>query len=212
MHLVDSADGHYVLDTWHPTLGNAYDTPDRTLLKGYEDVDLKNEVKALKTGVIAFESNTNGKDTYMYYTPAGLFDWELLVIAQEDIVFSSLHYLKNLLIFAGIIEIVLLILYIIWNFYTVDQLAKSQKETRAQLEISNTLIQCVTELSSDKDINISIQNLLEIITQYFNSDRTYIFEIDPAKDVLNNTYEYVKDGITPQIDNLQEVPVSELPN
>lgn len=210
--LVDSADGNYVLDTWHPDLGNAYDTPDRTRLKGYEDVDLRNEVKTLQTGVIAFESNTNGKDTYMYYTPVGMFDWELLVIAQEDVVFSSLLYLKKLMIFVGIIELLLLILYIIWNLYTVNQLAKSQLETKAQLEISNTLIQCVTELSSDKNIDISIQNLLEIITQYFNSDRTYIFEIDPKKNVLNNTYEYVVDGITPQIDNLQEVPVSELPN
>lgn len=210
--LVDSADGNYVLDTWHPTLGNAYDMPDRTRLKGYENVDLTSEIKALKTGVIAFESNTNGKDSYMYYTPVGLFDWELLVIAQDDVVFSSLLYLKKLMIFAGIIELLLLVLYIIWNFYTVDQLAKSEKETKEQLKISNTLIQCVTALSSNKSIDISIQNLLEIITQYFNSDRTYIFEIDPAKDVLNNTYEYVKEGITPQIDNLQEVPVSELPN
>ena len=210
--LVDSADGNYVLDTWHPTLGNAYDTPDRTQLKGYEDVDLKSEIKALKTGVIAFESNTNGKDSYMYYTPVGLFDWELLAVAQEDVVFSSLLYLKKLMIFVGIIELLLLVLYIIWNLYTVEQLAKSEKGIKEQLKISNTLIQCVTELSSDKSIDISIQNLLEIITQYFNSDRTYIFEIDPEKDVLNNTYEYVKEGITPQIDNLQEVPVSELPN
>lgn len=52
------------MDTWHSTLENAYDTPDRTRLKGYEDIDLKDEVRNQKTGVIAFQSQTNGKGTY----------------------------------------------------------------------------------------------------------------------------------------------------
>ena len=198
-------------DTRYSTLGNAYDTPGPALLKGYENIDLKSEVKSLKTGVIAFESSINEKDNYMHYSPVGVFDWELLVIAQEDVVFSSLLYLKKLMILAGIIEFLLLGLYIAWNFYTVEQLAKSEKRTQEQLKNSNTLIQCVTELSSDKDINISIQNLLGIITQYFDSDRTYIFELNPEKTMLRNTYEYVKGGVSVQIDNLQEVPITVLP-
>lgn len=209
--VIDSENGDYIMDTWHPTLENAYDTPDRTRLKGYEDIDLKDEVRNQRTGVIAFQSQTNGKGTYMYYTPVGSFNWELLVISQEDIVFSSLLYLKNLLIFVGIIELILLSLYFIWNFYTVDQLTKSQKKTREQLEISNTLIHCVTELSSDKDINLSIQNLLEIILHYFGADRTYIFELDAKNDLLNNTYECVKPGVAPEIENLQEVPSALIP-
>ena len=209
--VIDSEDGNYILDTWHPELENAYDTPDRTRLKGYEDIDLKDEVRNLRTGFIAFESQTNGKDTYMCYTPVGLFNWELLVVSQEDIVFSNLLYMKKLMIYVGIIELILLTAYFIWNLYTVDQLAKSQKETHDQLEISNTLIHCVTELSSDKDINLSIQNLLEIILQYFHADRTYIFELDAKKDVLINTYECVKPGVTPEINNLQNVPCSLLP-
>ena len=209
--LVDSADGNYALDTRYSTLGNAYDMPGPALLKGYETIDLKSEVKSLETGVIAFESSINGKDNYMHYSPVGMFDWELLVIAQEDVVFSSLLYLKKLMILAGIIEFLLLGLYIAWNFYTVEQLAKSEKRAQEQLKNSNTLIQCVTELSSDKDINISIQNLLGIITQYFDSDRTYIFELNSEKTMLRNTYEYVKGGVSVQIDNLQEVPITVLP-
>ena len=127
---------------------------------------------------------------------------------MKNVVFSSLLYLKKLMIYVGLIESILLALYFIWNLYTVEQLTKSQKQTREQLEISNTLIQCVTELSSDKDIDISIQNLLLIINQYFNSDRTYIFEIDQERKILINTYEYSIHGVSPQIDNLQEVPIS----
>lgn len=210
--IVDSEDGNYIIDNYHKELGNAFATPDRKRLKGYENVDLKSEIHNQKTGVIAFESRANGLNTYLYYMPVGIFNWELLVVAQETAVFSGLQYLKQLLVYAGIVESLLLFLYAVWNLYTVEQLSKSQKETQHQLEISHTLIQCVTELSSDTDINTAIQNLLEIITRYFNSDRTYIFEIDPEKDVFNNTYEYVTEGITPQIDNLQEVPVSLLPH
>lgn len=210
--IVDSVNGDYIMDNWHDGLGNAYDTPDRKRLKGYEDIDLKSEIKNQQTGTIAFESRTNGLDTYLYYAPIGLFDWELLVVTQETVIFSSLIYLKNLLIIVGIIEAILLLLYFFWNYSTVRQLTKSRQETEQQLEISTTLIQCVTELASDKDIEISIQNLLEIINQYFHSDRTYIFELSADKKDLYNTYEYVKPGITPQIDNLQAVPVSVLPH
>lgn len=209
--IVDSTDGNYIMDTWHDGLGNIYESTDRTPLKGYENIDLKDEIYNQKTGVAAFKSQTNGQDSYMYYTPIGIFNWELLIAAQKNTVFSSQIYLRNLLIFVGIIEIILLFLYFLWNLYTVNQLAKSQDKTEEQLKISNTLIQCVTELSSDKDINISIQNLLGIINQYFDSDRTYIFELNPEKTMLRNTYEYVKGGVSVQIDNLQEVPITVLP-
>lgn len=209
--IIDSNDGNYVMDTWHSTLGNAYDEPDRAPLSGYQDINLKEEIRNQNTGTVAFQSETNGQDTYMYYTPIGLFDWEVLVISQKNIVFSNLLYLRKLMIFVGIIEFFLLFIYFAWNLYTANQLSRSQKETSEQLKISNTLIQCVTELSSDKDINISIQNLLTIINQYFDSDRTYVFELNPEKDILTNTYEYVRGGVSVQIDNLQQVPISVLP-
>ena len=46
--IVDSRDGNYIMDAWHDVLGNAYTTPTRTRLKGYENVDLKEDTKAQK--------------------------------------------------------------------------------------------------------------------------------------------------------------------
>lgn len=210
--IVDSTSGDYIMTNWHDGFENVYETPDIKQLKGYENVDLKSEIKAQHTGSMAFESLSDGQDSYLYYTPIGVFNWELLVVAQKNVIFSSLLYLKNLLIVVGIIEAFLLLLYFFWDFTRVSQLTKSRRETEQQLEISNTLIQCVTELASDRDIDVSIQNLLKIINQYFHSDRTYIFELSADKKDLYNIYEYVKPGITPQIDNLQAVPVSVLPH
>lgn len=59
-----------------------------------------------------------------------------------------------------------------------------------ELERSSTLIHCVTELSANQDVDEAINHLLEIINQYFKSDRTYIFEIDEERQIVHNSYEY----------------------
>ncbi len=192
--VVDSKDGSYIMDSWHEELTNAYETPERKRLKAYEDVDLKSEIQQQNTGVLAFESKTNGLDTYMYYRPIGIFDWELLIFAQEDVVFSQLQYLKKLLLIAGIIEIILLALYFFWNLRATNRLEKSRREALKQLKISGTLIDCVTELNTNRDINLSIQNLLRIITEYFDADRTHIFSVDGEGKTFAEQYEYVKEG------------------
>ena len=99
-------------------------------MKKYKNVNLKDEVKQQKTGIIAFESKTNGLDTYMYYCPIGIFQWQLLVMTQETVIFGDLLYLQNMLIAAGVVEAVLLILYLLWNIRTVNQLSKSQEQLR----------------------------------------------------------------------------------
>lgn len=91
-----------------------------------------------------------------------------------------------------------------WEMY---QLAKKKAEIEERLSISVTLNKCVRELSRDVDIDVSIQNLLEVINGYFNGDRSYIFEILENGKTLQNTYEYVSEGITPQKENLQAVPI-----
>ena len=89
----------------------------------------------------------------------------------------------------------------------LGRLAKSREEIAEKLQISSMLNRCVKELSSEKDDDQAINNLLKIINEYFDADRTYIFEIDFEKDELFNTYEYVKGMVTQQIDNLQGVPM-----
>lgn len=208
--IVDSRDGNYIMDSWHDELGNIYTTPTRTRVKGYEDVNLKGDVREQKTGVVAFESRTTGKPLYMYYMPLHMFDWELLVFVQEDVVFAKLIYLKEHLIFAGIVEAGLLLIYFFWNLRQVKNLRKSKMETLEQLNISNTLLECVTALSSDRDIDAAIQNLLQIINDYFKADRTHIFLRDVHRDVFIDTYEYAAPNVNRQVPTMPEIPASTL--
>ncbi|MDE5933762.1 MAG: sensor domain-containing diguanylate cyclase, partial [Lachnospiraceae bacterium] len=48
--------------------------------------------------------------------------------------------------------------------------------------------------------------LMEYIGQYFESERAYIFE-ELENGICRNTYEWCADGVTPQKENLQNVPV-----
>ena len=101
----------------------------------------------------------------------------------------------------------LLLCYFLWNVWTMRQLTKSRADTVMELERSTALIQCVTELSSHEDVDQAINNLLKIVTEYFQGDRTYIFEMDYEEKLVHNTYEYAAAGVTKEIENLRNVPI-----
>lgn len=63
-------------------------------------------------------------------------------------------------------------------------------------------------------INVPLENMdetvklsLEMLGNFVAADRSYIFEYDWQKNVCNNTYEWCKNGIEPEIENLQAVPL-----
>ena len=101
----------------------------------------------------------------------------------------------------------LLLCYFLWNLWTMRQLTKSRADAVMELERSTALIQCVTELSSHEDVDRAINNLLNIVTDYFKGDRTYIIEVDYEEQLVHNTYEYAAEGVSKEIDNLQNVPL-----
>lgn len=89
----------------------------------------------------------------------------------------------------------------------LGQLAQDKQELATKFEIASILNRCTAELSSNKDINLAINNLLKIVNDYFRSDRTYIFETDFTRQIVINTYEFTLDHVSEEKDNLQEVPL-----
>ena len=86
---------------------------------------------------------------------------------------------------------------------------RTKEQIHQRLEIATMLNSCVGKLNSDTDIDVGINNLLATVNDYFQADRTYVFEIDPDRDVLINTFESIcGQEVSAQMDNLQEVPVS----
>ncbi len=74
------------------------------------------------------------------------------------------------------------------------------------IRTANKLIDVNPELL-DETINESLKD----IGLFVDADRSYIFEYDTQNETTSNTYEWCREGIEPQIENLQEIPFSEIP-
>lgn len=84
---------------------------------------------------------------------------------------------------------------------------KFQSDLRLHLmEISANYINLPLE-KFEEAINESLKKLGEFV----GADRSYIFDYHFDRDICTNTYEWCRQGIEPQIDALQEVPLSEIP-
>jgi hypothetical protein len=63
-------------------------------------------------------------------------------------------------------------------------------------------------------INIPLHQLEETINKslkdlgkFVGADRTYVFEYDWENGICNNTFEWCEEGVSPQIDELQALPI-----
>jgi signal transduction histidine kinase/CheY-like chemotaxis protein len=74
------------------------------------------------------------------------------------------------------------------------------------LKFSSLLIQAKTD-----EIHQAVDTTLERLGIYAAVDRVYIFEYNPLKDTVDNTYEWCNEGINPEIDNLQDIPFAAVP-
>lgn len=84
-----------------------------------------------------------------------------------------------------------------------EQLIRQAKFRQLLIEISSNFI----NLPLDK-LSISINNALEVMGRFAGVDRTYIFDFDDVTGLCTNTYEWCNDGIAPQINELQNIPLS----
>ncbi len=95
----------------------------------------------------------------------------------------------------------------------VTELKKAEEQLKFHSKFQEVLMNISTRY-----INIPVQNVEKDINsalceigEFVEADRSYIFDYDFRRQVCINTYEWCREGIEPQIDNLQAVPLSEIP-
>ncbi len=76
---------------------------------------------------------------------------------------------------------------------------------QSQKYVSDLLLKLLQESNIDK----IIQDILYNIIEKFDADRAYIFSFDYAKQTHSCVYEVNKDGISAEIDELQDIPIEE---
>ncbi|MBI1296845.1 PAS domain S-box protein [bacterium] len=94
---------------------------------------------------------------------------------------------------------------------TEHKIAEFSLQRRLEMEslvgqISKQFINARTR-EIDNIINVCLQHIGEFV----DVDRCYIFQLDGTKTLMSNTYEWCALGITPEIDNLQDLPSSIFP-
>lgn len=78
---------------------------------------------------------------------------------------------------------------------------------RNDLALAKKLVACIENLVMNDDFTAAVNSVLTTILEHYDADRTYIFEFQWRANLTRNTYEICREGITPQIENLQAVPI-----
>ena len=74
-------------------------------------------------------------------------------------------------------------------------------------------ISLMDQVENEQGVSEVIPSLLQAIGNYTGADRVYVFDWETdQKDSLSNTFEWCADGVIPEIDNLQAIPVSLMPS
>lgn len=89
---------------------------------------------------------------------------------------------------------------------TISTDITQQNELEQRLKREHFIVSCIVELHKTKDINSAINGLLALTGKFFGADRAYVFNCDD--ETVSNTHEWCKEGVTPEIDNLQGLDIS----
>ena len=94
----------------------------------------------------------------------------------------------------------------------------NQVETEQKLDKKGKLQDILIGLSS-RYINCSLENIdkeiqasLELVGSFVNADRVYVFDYDYQANTTSNTFEWCNTLIEPQIEYLQEISLSSIPD
>ncbi len=89
-----------------------------------------------------------------------------------------------------------------------EQSRKLEKLLRQQVLLSNVAVELNTLSSFDEKVN----NALKIIGEHLGISRLYIFENTPDISATSNTFEWCGEGVSPQINELQDIPYEAIPS
>jgi PAS domain S-box-containing protein len=97
--------------------------------------------------------------------------------------------------------------FIIGNSRDITERKKNQQDLAYYSRMQDLLIKVSSSyVNVDFDqIDATINNSLMELGTFVHADRAYIFDYDWEKIICNNTYEWCAKGISPQIDELQEI-------
>lgn len=95
----------------------------------------------------------------------------------------------------------------------INQIKKAELDLENLSELQNILMNIASKYINLNlaEIEFSINQSLAEIGRFVNADRAYIFDYDFNEENTSNTFEWCNEGIVPEINNLQNVPMVYFP-
>ena len=97
--------------------------------------------------------------------------------------------------------VIFMLVLLLVMIFAIVYYRMSKKYEKSQIELNR----CIHALTYHSEIDDAINDLLCLITEFFQGDRAYIFQIDYEQNTTSNLFEYTEEGATPEINNLQNV-------
>lgn len=91
---------------------------------------------------------------------------------------------------------------------SVERYVAEVTAAKQDLAAERKLVACIEGLVLSTDFTAAVNSMLQTIIEHYDADRAYIFEFDWANGVTHNTYEICRPGVTPEKDNLQNLPIA----
>lgn len=81
---------------------------------------------------------------------------------------------------------------------------------RKRLEIEKVIVKCIKSLTSEKSLKGAVEKVLEAIGKFYDADRAYIIEADTELELLENTYEWCREGVMPSLEFAGNLDIEDL--
>lgn len=103
--------------------------------------------------------------------------------------------------------------YVIAASRDISERKQSQRILAHKNEFQTVLMEVATEFIDidPKEVSHVINSTLSRIGKFLGVDRVYLFEYNHEAQTTSNLYEWVATGITPEINNLQDIPFEYVP-
>jgi len=90
---------------------------------------------------------------------------------------------------------------------------KAEEALRYRIQFERLITSISTRFISvpEEQLDAEIEQSLAKIGAFVQADRSYIFDILPGGESIGNTHEWCAEGIEPQKENLQDIPVKSIP-
>ena len=104
------------------------------------------------------------------------------------------------------------LLMLVCNALDVTDLKRTEEGLRRESELTSLLVRLATDFINlpVREYDHAVDHALEVLSRFVGADRAYVFSLDEDAGFARNTHEWCADDVTAQIDQLQNLKLSEL--